>query len=174
MHEFNADRINNRFDHDIFQEPNGAEKKAKLTAWFKRIAPNIPAGVCPSFPTKTADSYPGMDVRIIQKGAEIPDTGFVVNIEPTREDEYDNDGVFTPEQKKRMIATWEKFKSKPNAFMLFHSAYIMGITNKSGTAPNPEMGGYGSGPDDRGIHFYYDWVRDNIGPYQFPKHAKGR
>lgn len=174
MHEYNAARINARFDHELLHEPGGAPKKAKLTAWFKKYAPSIPAGVCPSFPTNTADSYPGMNVRIIQKGADIPSTGFVVNIETTREDEYDNDGIFTPDAKKRMLATWETYKRKPNAFMLFHSAYIMGITNKSGTAPNPEMGGYGTGPDDRGIRFYYEWVRDNIGPYQFPRHAKGR
>jgi hypothetical protein len=47
-------------------------------------------------------------------------------------------------------------------------------TNKSGTAPHPEMGGYGTGPDDRGVRFCFEWVRDHIGPYQFPKHAKGR
>jgi hypothetical protein len=170
MHEYNAARINARFDHDIFHEPGGPEKKG----WFKKYAPTIPAGVCPSFPTNTGDSYPGMDVRIIQKGAEIPDKGFVVNIEPTREDEYGNDGVFTPDKKERMIAYWEKVMSKPNVFLLFHSAYIMGITNKSGTAPHPEMGGYGTGPDDRGVRFYFEWVRDNLGPYQFPKHAKGR
>jgi hypothetical protein len=174
MHEYNSERITSRFDHDLFHEPDGPKKKAKLTAWFKKYAPDIPAGVCPSFPTNTADSYPGMDVRIIQKGAEIPDTGFVVNVETTREDVYDNDGVFDDAAKKRMIANWEKYKSKPNAFMLFHAAYIQGITNKSGTAPHAEMGGYGTGPDDRGIHFYYEWVRDNIGPYEYPKHAKGR
>ena len=174
MHEYNSERITNRFDHDLFHEPDGAKKKAKLTAWFKKYAPDIPAGVCPSFPTNTADSYPGMDVRIIQKGAEIPDTGFVVNVETPREDVYDNDGVFDDDAKLRMIASWEKYKSKPNAFMLFHAAYIQGITNKSGTAPHAEMGGYGTGPDDRGIRFYYEWVRDNIGAYEYPKHAKGR
>ena len=115
-----------------------------------------------------------MDVRIIQKGADIPDKGFVVNVETTREDTYDNDGVFDDAAKKRMIANWEKYKSKPNAFMLFHAAYIQGITNKSGTAPHAEMGGNGTGPDDRGIRFYYEWVHDNIGAYEYPKHAKGR
>ncbi len=174
MHEYNAKRITDRFDHDIFHEPHGAEKKAQLTKWFKKYAPDIPAGVCPSFPTNTDNTYPGMDVRIIQKGAEIPDKGFVVNVETTREDTYDNDGVFDDAAKKRMVANWEKYKSKPNAFMLFHAAYIQGITNKSGTAPHAEMGGYGTGPDDRGIRFYYEWVRDNIGAYEYPKHAKGR
>src|SRR5262249_17944688 len=67
-------------------EPAGAKKKPNLPAWFKKYPPAIPAGVCPSWPTDTADGYPGMDVRIIQKGADIPDKGFVVNVETPRED----------------------------------------------------------------------------------------
>jgi hypothetical protein len=173
-HEYNAQRITSRLDHDILHEPDGPQKKAKLTAWFKKYAPQVPAGVCPSWQTGTDDTYPGMDVRIIQKGADIPAKGFVVNVETLREDTYDNDGVFTPEARQRMIATWEKYKSKPNAFMLFHAAYVQGITNKSGTAPHPEMGGDGTGPDDRGVRFYFEWVKENIGPYQYPRHAKGR
>jgi hypothetical protein len=173
-HEYNADRITARFDHDILHEPDGPAKKARLTSWFKAIAPEIRCGVCPSFPTPTADSYPGMDVRIIQKGHKLPDTGFIVNVETTREDVYDNDGIFDAAAKERMRATWEEYRKKPNAFLLFHCGYCMGITNKSGTAPNPEMGGNGTGPDDRGMRFYFEWVRDNIGPYQYPRHAKGR
>jgi hypothetical protein len=173
-HEYNSTRITSRLDHDILHEPRGTEKKAKLTAWFKKYAPEIPVGVCPSFPTETADAYPGMDVRIIQKGAKIPDSGFVVNVETTREDVYDNDGVFTPEARQRMKDVWELYRSRPNAFLLFHSAFTQGVTNKSGSAPHPEMGGYGTGPDDRGVRFYFEWLHDTIGPYQYPHHAKGR
>ncbi len=173
-HEYNSTRITTRLDHSILQEPDGAAKKAKLTTWFQKYAPDVPAGVCPSFPTNTANTYPGMGVRIIQKGAEIPDSGFVVNVETTREDVYNDDGVFTPEARKRMTAVWEKYRSRPNAFLLFHSAFTQGVTNKSGTAPHPEMGGMGTGPDDRGVRFYFEWVRDNIGPYHYPHHAKGR
>jgi hypothetical protein len=174
VHEYNSERITSRLDHDILHEPDGTEKKAKLTKWFKKCAPDVPVGVCPSWKTGTDDSYPGMDVRIIQKGADIPDKGFVVNVETVREDTYDNDGIFDPAAKKRMLAVWESYKAKPNAFMLFHAAYIQGITNKSGTAPHPEMGGGGTGPDDRGVRFYYDWVKENLGAYEYPKHAKGR
>jgi hypothetical protein len=174
VHEYNSTRITTRLDHDLFHEPDGARKKAKLTAWFKKIAPDVPVGVCPSFPTDTADSYPNMDVRIIQKGAAIPSKGFVVNVETPREDTYDNDGVFDADAKKRMVAVWETYRSKPNAFLLFHAAYLQGITNKSGTAPHPEMGGYGTGPDDRGVRFYFEWVKNNIGSYTYPKHSKGR
>jgi hypothetical protein len=170
VHEFNSMRI----DHDLLREPNGAEKKAKLTAWFRKFAPTIPVGVCPSFKSGTADTYPGMGVRIIQKGAEVPDKGFVVNVETPREDAYENEGVFTPEARKRMTATWEEYRSKPNAFLLFHAAYLQGITGKEGTGPHAEMGGNGTGPDDRGVRFYFEWVRDNVGPYEYPHHARGR
>jgi hypothetical protein len=174
MHEYNAVRITSRLDHDILHEPNGLAKKAKLTGWFKAFAPEIPVGICPSYPTETGTKYPGMDVRIIQKGHALPATGFVVNVETTREDNYDNDGVFDSAAKNRIRSMCEQFKARPSAFMLFHCAYCMGVTNKSGTAPNPEMGGYGTGPDDRGMRFYFEWVRDNIGSYEYPRHAKGR
>jgi hypothetical protein len=170
-HEFNSERA----DHDIFREPDGQAKKAKLTAWFKKMNPDVPVGITPDFKSKASDApYAGMNVHLIQKGYPIPTKGFVFSVETTREDEYDNDGVFSSDARKRMVATWEKYRAAPNACMLFHSAYTQGITNKSGTAPHPEMGGYGTGPDDRGVRFYFDWVKENIGAYQYPKHAKGR
>jgi hypothetical protein len=174
VHEYNSTRITSRLDHAILQEPDGGKKKAKLTAWFKKYAPDIPVGVCPSYPTNTGNRYPGMDVRIIQKEAEIPDEGFVVNVEMQREDTYDNDGVFTPEARQRMLATFERYRSRPNAFLLFHCAYCQGITDRSGTGPNPEIGGNGTGPEDRGMRIYFDWVKEHLGSYQYPKHAKGR
>jgi hypothetical protein len=170
MHEYNHQRC----DLDIFKEPNGAKKKAKLTGWFKKCASTIPVGVCPTYRSGTGLTYPGMDVLIIQKDEEIPSKGFVVNVETQREDDYENDGVFGPKARQRMLATWEKYKARPNAFLLFHSGYCQGITNRSGTAPHPEMGGYGTGPEDRGIRFYYEWVKENLGPYQYPRHARHR
>jgi hypothetical protein len=170
MHEYNHKRC----DLDIFKEPKGAAKKEKLTKWFKKHAPDVPVGVCPTYKSGTGLSYPGMDVTIIQKDEEIPKKGFVVNVETQREDPYDNDGIFDDAARKRMKATWEKYKASPNAFMLFHSAFCQGITNKSGTAPHAEMGGNGTGPDDRGIRFYYEWVKENLGPYEYPNHKKGR
>jgi hypothetical protein len=131
-------------------------------------------GGCPTFKSSTADTYPGMDVRIIQKDAAIPAKGFVVNVETQRLDPYDKKGIFDAAARKRMKATWKMYKGKPNAFLLFHSGYCQGVTGKSGTGPHPEMGGNGTGPDDRGIRFYYAWVKDNIGPYKYPKHARGR
>ncbi len=71
VHEYNNPRIIARLDHDLMHEPNGADKKAKMTKWFKKFAPDVPVGVCPSWKSGTDDTYPGMDVRIIQKGADI-------------------------------------------------------------------------------------------------------
>jgi len=168
MHEYNHRRI----DLDIFREPGGAEKKAKLNRWFKAYAPEIEAGVCPTYQSDTADSYPGMDVRIIQKEAAIPGEGFVFNVETQRHDPYDNEGKFEEEEFGIMETYFEQYRQAPNAFMLFHSAYTQGITGKSGTGPHPEMGGSGRNEQDRGIRFYYEWVRANIGRYEYPRHIK--
>jgi hypothetical protein len=168
MHEYNhPDRIN----HELLREPDGAVKKAKLSRWFKAVAPDVEVGVCPTYPSDTADSYPGMDVRIIQKDSPIPSEGFVVNIETPRQDAYENDGVFLPAAVATIVDICNKYLESPNAVMMFHSAYCQGITNKSGTAPHPEAGGYGTGPSDRGIRFYYDWVRDHVGRWEYPRHV---
>ena len=52
MHEYNHERI----DMDIFREPGGAEKKAKLTKWFKQHAPDIEAGTAGARKTGVCDS----------------------------------------------------------------------------------------------------------------------
>jgi len=169
VHEYDhPDRI----DHEILREPECVAKKARLTMWFKDVAPDIEVGICPNFPSETADTYPGMDVRIIEKGASIPSDGFVVNIETPREDVFENDGVFSPKSIATILENCQRYLDAPNAVMMFHSAYTQGITNKSGTAPHPEMGGYGTGPDDRGVRFYFKWVRDHVGHYEYPKHIK--
>jgi hypothetical protein len=168
MHEFNHSQ---RIDKEIFREPGGEAKKAKLTAWFKAVAPDIEAGVCPAANSGTADSYPGMDVRIIQKQMPIPPKGFVVNVETLRQDVYQNDGVFNRANLDDVFADCRRYKESPNAAMLFHAAFIQGITNYSGSAPHAEMGGYGTGPNDRGVRFYYEWVRDNVGRWEYPRHV---
>jgi hypothetical protein len=55
--------------------------------------------------------------------------------------------------------------------MLFHAAYLQGISNKSGSAPNPEPGGYGTDHEDRGIRFFFDWLRDHVGRWEYPRHV---
>ncbi len=161
-----------RIDHEILREPDGAAKKARLTKWFKDVAADIEVGICPNFPSETADSFPGMDVRIIEKAASIPSAGFVVNVEIPRQDAFENDGVFLPAGIAAILEACQHYLDAPHAVMMFHSAYTQGITNKSGTAPHPEMGGYGTGPEDRGVRFYFDWVRDHVGRYEYPNHKK--
>jgi hypothetical protein len=29
----------------------------------------------------------------------------------------------------------------------------------------------GTGPDDRGVRFYFEWVRDNVGRWEFPRYV---
>jgi hypothetical protein len=169
MHEFNHEE---RIDQPIFREPDGEAKKAKLTGWFKAAAPGIEAGVCPDADSGTGDSYPGMDVRIIQKEMPIPAEGFVVNVETQRQDAYQNDGVFHPGAIEFILNDCRKYRAAPNAVLLFHAGFIQGITNASGSAPHPEMGGYGLKVTDRGVRFYYDWVRDNVGVWKYPRHTK--
>ena len=163
-HPLNADKL-------LIREPDGPQKKAKLTAWFKAIAPNIEAGVGPHWKAETEDHYPSMDVRIIQKAMPIPKQGFVVNVEPVREDYFQNDGIFNRANLDAVFANCREYLDAPNAVFLFHSGFVQGITNFSGTAPHAEMGGYGTGPTDRGIKFYYEWVRDNVGRWEYPHHV---
>lgn len=168
MHEFSHEE---RADHELLREPNGADKKAKLTGWFKAIAPDIEVGICPDMDSETGDTYPGMDVRIIQKVMPVPTSGFVVNVETMRQDDYTNDGLFTQGSVDYILKDCERYHRMPNAAMLFHSSYLQGISNYSGTAPHAEMGGYGTGVNDRGIRFYYEWVQDNVGRWEYPKHV---
>ena len=44
VHEFSHPQ---GMDKEIFREPDGEAKKAKLTAWFKAVAPDVEVGVCP-------------------------------------------------------------------------------------------------------------------------------
>ncbi len=168
MHEFDQPE---RIDHALLREPDGASKKAKLMKWFKAVAPDIEAGICPDVNSGTADSYPGMEVRIIQKQAAIPSEGFVVNVETLRQDFYEQDGVFSKSAIDYILADCQRYLDAPHAVMLFHAAYIQGLTNASRTAPHPEMGGYGTGVQDRGVRFYYEWVRDHVGRWEYPRHV---
>jgi hypothetical protein len=158
-------------DKLLIREPNGAKKKALITGWFKSIAPKIEAGIGPHWKSGTADTYPTMDVRIIEKGMPIPKAGFVVNVAPIREDYFQNDGIFNQSSRDAVYADCRKYLDAPNAVYLFDSAFAQGITNFSGTAPHGEMGGSGAGPSDRGIGFYYEWVRDNVGRWEYPRHV---
>ncbi|MBL9077455.1 MAG: hypothetical protein JNL08_08130 [Planctomycetes bacterium] len=166
-HEFDH---TDRADQPLLREPDGAAKKAQLTRWFHDASAGIEVGVCPYEKSTTTDSYPGMDVRIVQKSMAIPPDGFVVNVETQKRDAYENDGVFTPGQFDAMRADWERYRAAPNAVMFFHAAFVQGIGNFSGTAPHPEIGGAGDTAGNRGVRCYYEWVRDTIGRWRYPRH----
>lgn len=168
MHEFDHTE---RADQPMLREPQGADKKAKLTQWWKESCTGIEVGVCPYEKSTTTDTYPGMDVRIVQKSMAIPADGFVVNVETQKRDAYENDGVFTPGQVDAVLDDCRRYLDAKNAVMFFHAAYIQGIGNFSGTAPHPEIGGIGDTAGNRGVRFYYEWVRDNVGRWEYPKHV---
>jgi hypothetical protein len=84
---------------------------------------------------------------------------------------YQNDGIFNPGSLETIFAGCQQYRDAPNAVMLFHAAFIQGITNFSGSAPHAEMGGYGTGVHDRGVRFYYEWVRDHVGRWEYPRHV---
>ena len=160
-----------RADKLLIREPDGAKKKQTMSSWFKAIAPDIEVGIGPHWKSGTSDVYPGMDVRIIQKGMPIPAKGFVVNVEPIREDYFNNDGIFNATNLEAIFTNCRNYLDAPHAVFMFHSGFVQGVTNYSGTAPHGEMGGYGTGPSDRGIRFYYEWVRDNVGRWEYPRHV---
>lgn len=166
MHEFNNPA---RADLEIFREPDGANKKAKLAAWFAAVAPEYAIGVCPSANSGTADTFPGMGVRLIQKDMPIPKSGFVVNVEMQRFDTPENEGVYSPAQISALRDIFETYKNAPNAALMFHSSYTNAIGGKAGTGPNPEIGGNGTAEDDRGARVYFDWLRKNVGRWSIPK-----
>jgi hypothetical protein len=169
MHEFSHPV---RADHEILKEPDGLAKKARLTTWLKAVAPEIEARICPNHQSDSADSYPGMEVRFYQEEMPIPETGFAVNAETLDNDEPGNEGVFNAFHRASMQRDWQQYLNQPRLAMIFHSSYGEGVSNSAGTGPNPEPGGYGTGPADRGVRFYYDWVREQVGPWRFPNHAK--
>jgi hypothetical protein len=167
MHEYGHRRV----VPEIFREPGGAEKKARLTRWFKEAAPEVPAGVCATIDL-SQPGYPGADVLILQKTMPIPGRGYAINIESHKRDNYDDEGVFDDEGRAEMYGWFEQYRRAPNAGFFFHAAFVQGVTGRDGTGPHAEMGGHGRGSGDRGIRFYYEWVRDHVGRWEYPRHVR--
>ncbi len=167
MHEYGHERVK----LDLFTEPGGPAKKAKLAAWFKEAAPSLNVGSCPTI-LRSSPEFPGADIKFVQKIMHIPTEGYVINCESWKRDNYDTEGVFDARGFERMFAWFEQYRMAPNAGMFFHSGYTQGVTGSDGAAPYGEMGGYGGSADDRGVRFYYEWVRDNVGRWKYPKHVR--
>jgi hypothetical protein len=101
----------------------------------------------------------------------IPAKGFTMNVESHKRDNYDTDGVYSEQGLKEQFGWFEQYKKLPNAGIFLHAAFITGVSGRDGSAPHAEMGGYGRTPDDAGVRFYYEWVRDNVGRWEYPKHV---
>ena len=169
MHEYNHRRV----VPDIFKEPGGAEKKARLRAWLKEANPAVEAGVTATIDRGTDPSFPGADFACLQKTMPIPENpsgGFTMNVETHKRDNYDSDGVYTEKGLAEQRGWFEDYRKRPNTGLFLHAAWLTGVTGRSGTAPNAEMGGAGT-PDDPGVRFYYEWVRENVGRWQYPRHV---
>lgn len=160
-----------RIHHEIFREPEGESKKYRVAAWFHEIAPQIEAGVTQETHSSASKSFVGMDLQLIQKEDPIPASGYALNIESLRRDVFGKEGIFTPEQKESIFAELQRYKAAPNTGYVLNTSYAQSIGGAAGTGPHFEMGGDGTGPDDRGIRFYFDWVRDNVGRWEYPKHV---
>lgn len=169
MHEYSHRRVT----PELFREPDGERKKSQLHQWFRTANAEVPAGVCATMDSGTAPHFPGADLNIIQKTMPIPASGYTINIESHKRDNYDTDGVYTAESIDEQIGWLETYKQTPNAGFFLHAGFIQGVTGGSGTAPHAEMGGYGTA-DDPGVGWYYDWVRDNVGRWEFPRHVPDR
>jgi hypothetical protein len=159
-----------RVDHDIFREPEGTAKKAKLTGWFKAVAPDIEVGICPNHQTGSSVDYPGCDVKLFHEAMPIPETGFAVNTETADRDASGNEGVFNAYHLQSMREEWETYRQHPRAAMLFRSPYVEDVRGKQGTGPNFEMGASGANENNRGIQPYFQWLRANVGRWEYPRH----
>ena len=161
-----------RIDHDIFREPDGTAKKAKLTAWFEAVAPDIEVGIVPNHLNGSPVEYPGCDVMTIHEELPMPAHGFVVNTETPDEDCSGNEGQFTVQSKARLAKLWRTGKDEPRLAMLFRTTFVEDVRGVMGTGPNAEMGGDGTGEGDRGIRFFYTWSREHLGRWEYPRHVR--
>lgn len=161
-----------RSDHEIFREPDGPAKKALLTSWFKDVAPDVEVGVCPNHQTGSAVAYPGADLMLFHEEMPVPESGFAVNTETPDRDATGHEGVFNRFHQASMRKEWEAYRDSPRLAMLFRSPYVEDVTGKQGTGPNFEMGGGGTGENDRGVRPYYEWLRAEVGRWEFPRHVK--
>lgn len=161
-----------RSDHEIFREPDGTAKKVKLTGWFKAVAPDVEVGICPNHQTGSSVDYPGCEVKFFQEAMPVPEEGFAVNTETADLDASGNEGVFNKFHLALGRKEWESHRESPRVAILFRSPYVEDVTGKQGTGPNFEMGGSGTGESDRGIRIYYEWLRSNVGRWEYPRHVK--
>lgn len=142
-----------------------------MARWFKEVNPDVPLGVCATIDRGTDPFFPGSNIDMIQKTMPMPAKGFTINIESHKRDNYDTDGVYTEQGMKEQLGWFEDYRKMPNAAIFLHACFITGVSGRDGSAPHAERGGYGKTPEDAGVRWYYEWVRDNVGRWEFPKHV---
>jgi hypothetical protein len=160
-----------RADHEIFREPDGAAKKAKLTAWWKAAAPGIEAGICPNHLSGSSVDYPGCDLKLFHEAMPFPEEGFAVNTETPDRDASGYEGVFNRFHLAAIAKECEAYRDQPRLAMLFRSPYVEDVTGVQGTGPNFEAGGDGSGDSERGFRPYLEWLRAHVGRWEYPRHV---
>jgi hypothetical protein len=159
-----------RADHEIFREPDGPVKKARLTAWWKAAAPGIEVGICPNHQSGSAVDYPGCDVQLYHEAMPVPSHGFAVNTETPDRDASGNEGVFNTYNLAAMVRDCEAHRDDPRIALLFRSPYVEDVTGVQGTGPNFEAGGDGTGESERGFRPYLDWLQTHVGRWDYPRH----
>ena len=111
--------IPSAWTRNCYASPTASERRCSSPSGSRISAPDIEVGICPDIDSGTPDSYPAMDVRIIQKQMPIPSSGFVVNVETLRQDQFSNDGVFTKSNLDYTFSDCQKYLDAPHAVMLF-------------------------------------------------------
>ena len=157
-------------DKLLIREPDGARKKATITGWFKAIAPKIQAGIGPHWKSGAAEAIIRTGILlIIEKGMPIPMEGFVVNVAPIREDYFQNDGIFNQSSRDAVYADCGSI-SMPKRRVHVRLGIRAGDHELQRDRLPGEMGGSGTGRATGEFVFYYEWVRDNVGRWEYPRH----
>ena len=84
-----------------------------------------------------------------------------------------NEGVFDRFDIASMEAEWSLYLGDRRTAFLFRSPFVESVRGALGTGPNFEVGGGGVDTGDRGVKPFYDWMRANVGPWEYPRHRRG-
>ncbi|MEM2342201.1 MAG: hypothetical protein QXI67_06195 [Candidatus Bathyarchaeia archaeon] len=170
-----------RYHHSIFKR--GVEEKARLHQWIKEEAPLF----CGISDVRIGDlfvrgdekykeflDYPGADIILLHNYVEPLDVPkILINNEPGRPDDYGNEGVErAPGEIDKFLILAEKYRRAPNAYFFAFSAWNQAIGGFDGECPHFEIGGSGRSEKDRGVGWYFNWVRKNVGRYEYPNHIR--
>jgi hypothetical protein len=134
------------------REPDGLAKKLQAGCSDARTSRRA----CALWKSKTTDSYPTMDVRIIE--AMQFQTGWVVGVEPVRED-HNNDGLFNATNVEAVLRT-AALPRCASTRCSFHQA--SGDHELQRTAPHAGWG-LQHGAQRIAGSSSTEWVRDNVG-----------